>query len=138
MGNAIDKRLYKDVVKEAKQMFDTWPSAYSSMWVQKEYQRRGGEYTKKDSGLKDWRREKWIQVLPLLKEGKVVACGDDNKETKACRPSVRVNDSTSITIQELLKIHSVSAIVKAAEKKNRDMDGRLYWKDLRFVPSKKD
>ena len=107
------------------------------MWVQREYQRRGGKYTKKGVGLKNWRREKWIQVLELLKEGNVVECGDDNKETKACRPTIRVNADTPITIQELLELHSVADIIQAAEKKNRDMDGRLYWKELRFVPSKK-
>ena len=95
MEAAIDKKLYKDVVEEAKEKFETWPSAYSSMWVQKEYQRRGGEYTKKGVGLKNWRRERWIQVLPLLKDGKIVSCGENNKETKACRPMIRVDDSTT-------------------------------------------
>ena len=137
MDNAIDKQLYKVVVKEAKKKFDVWPSAYASMWVQKRYQELGGTYTKKDTGLKDWRRSRWVQVLPLLKDGNVVACGDDNKETKACRPTVRVNKDTPITLQELLELHSVKDIIKAAEKKNRDMAGRLYWKDLKFIPSKK-
>ena len=137
MEAAIDKQLYKEVVQEAKQKFDTWPSAYSSMWVQKEYQRRGGEYTKKGVGLKNWRQERWVQVLELLKDGKIVACGDDNKESKACRPTVRINKDTPITIQELLELHSVKDIIKAAEKKNRDMEGRLYWKELKFISSKK-
>jgi len=137
MENAIDKTLYKQVVKDAKKKFETWPSAYASMWVQREYQRLGGEYTKKDTGLKDWRRERWIQLLPLLKDGKIVVCGDDNKETKSCRPSVRVNKDTPITIQELLELHSVDDIIKAAEKKNKDMEGRMMWKDLKFTPSKK-
>ncbi len=44
MDNAIDKTLYRSVVKEAKEKFETWPSAYASMWVQREYQRLGGEY----------------------------------------------------------------------------------------------
>ena len=120
MEAAIDKQLYRDVVEDAKQKFETWPSAYASMWVQKEYQRRGGEYTKKGVGLKNWRRERWVQVLELLKDGKIVACGDDNKETKACRPTIRVNEDTPITISELLELHSVTDIIKAAQKKNRD------------------
>ena len=130
MDNAIDKQLYKVVVKEAKKKFESWPSAYASMWVQKRYQELGGEYTKKGVGLKNWRREHWIQVLPLLKDGKVVACGDDNKETKACRPTVRVNKDSPITIQELLELHSVEDIIKAAEKKNANMSKRLNWKEL--------
>tara|TARA_R110002126_G_scaffold101226_1_gene233269 strand:+ start:533 stop:946 length:414 start_codon:yes stop_codon:yes gene_type:complete len=137
MEAAINKQLYKEVVQEAKQKFDTYPSAYASMFIQKRYQELGGTYTKKGVGLKSWRQSKWIQVLPLLKEGKIVACGDDNKESKACRPTVRVNKDSPITIQELLELHSVKDIIKAAEKKNRDMEGRLYWKDLKFVPSKK-
>ena len=76
-------------------------------------------------------------MLPLLKEGKIIECGDKNKETKACRPSIRVNKDTPITIQELLELHSVDDIIKAAEKKNADMDGRLMWKDLKFVSSSK-
>ena len=137
MDNAIDKQLYRSVVKEAKEKFETWPSAYASMWVQREYQRLGGEYTMNGVGLKNWRQSRWVQVLPLLKEGKMVECGYDNKETKACRPTIRVNADTPITIQELLELHSVNDIIQAAEKKNRDMEGRLYWKELRFVPSKK-
>mgnify|MGYP003643512687 CR=1 FL=1 len=130
MDNAIDQPLYKQVVKEAKKKFESWPSAYASMWVQKRYQELGGEYTKKDTGLKNWRRENWIQILPLLKDGKVVACGDDNKETKACRPAVRVNKDTPITISELLELHSVDDIIAAAEKKNANMSKRLNWKKL--------
>jgi hypothetical protein len=138
MDKAADKKLYRDVVEEAKETFDTWPSAYASMWVQKEYQRRGGEYlSKSDGSLQKWRREHWLQLVPFLKEGKIVACGENNKESKACRPTVRVDESTPITLSELLELHSVDAIIKAAEKKNRDMEGRLYWKQLRFIPSKK-
>ena len=44
MENAKNKELYKDVVKDAKSKFKTWPSAYASMWVQKEYMKRGGDY----------------------------------------------------------------------------------------------
>ena len=137
MEQAKNKTLYKQVVKEAKKKFDTWPSAYASMWVQAEYQRRGGEYFEKKTGLKDWRREKWVQLLPLLQDGKIVECGDGERETKACRPSVRVNKDTPITIQELLEIHSVEDIVKATEKKNKDMSGRMLWKELRFTASKR-
>ena len=132
MENAKNKELYKLVVKDAKSKFKTWPSAYSSMWVQKTYQERGGEYFKKETGLKDWVKERWVQVLPLLQDGKIIVCGDSNKVTKACRPIVRVNKDTPITIQELLEIHSVEDIITAAEKKNKDMSKRLSWKELKF------
>jgi len=134
MENAKNKELYKDVVKDAKSKFETWPSAYASMWVQKEYMKRGGEYYKKDTGLKNWVKERWVQVLPLLQDGKIIVCGDSNKVSKACRPINKLKDSP-ITIQELLDLHSVEDIIEAAKKKNKNMDGRLMWKELKFTPS---
>ena len=135
MENARNKELYKDVVKDAKSKFETWPSAYASMWVQKEYMKRGGEYYKKDTGLQNWVKERWVQVLPLLQDGKIIVCGDSNKVSKACRPIIRLNKDSPITIQELLELHSVEDIIKASEKKNKDMDGRLMWKELKFIQS---
>ena len=135
MENAKNKTLYKRVVAEAKQTFDVWPSAYASMWVQKRYMNLGGDYFKKDTGLKDWVSEKWVQILPLLESGRVIECGDDNKETKACRPTVRVDKDTPITVQELLELHTIDDIIKVAKKKNKDMDGRVSWDDLKFTPS---
>ena len=140
MDKAKSKELYEQVKEDAKKKFKAFPSAYASIWIQREYKKRGGEFTKdkeKDSKLNDWIKSRWIQVLPLLKEGKIIECGDKNKETKACRPSIRINKDTPITIQELLELHSVDDIIKAAEKKNADMDGRLMWKDLKFVSSSK-
>ena len=138
MDKALNKNLYQDVVSDAKKKFDRWPSAYASMWVQKEYQKRGGKYKgKKDTkNLNKWVKEKWIQILPLLKDKKIIECGADNKDSKVCRPMVRVNKNTPITIQELLELHSVKDLIKLAEKKNNDMKGRVYWKNLKFYPSK--
>lgn len=39
-----DKALYARVKAEAKKKFDTWPSAYSSAWLVREYKKRGGKY----------------------------------------------------------------------------------------------
>jgi hypothetical protein len=135
MEKAIDKDLYKEVVKDAKSKFKRYPSAYASMWIQKEYQSRGGKYKgKKDTTrLNRWVKEKWIQIIPLLKDKKIIKCGEDNKETKVCRPSVRVDKNTPITIQELLELHSVNDLIELAEKKNNNMSGRVYWKTLKFT-----
>jgi len=48
-----NKELYARVKAEAKRKFDTWPSAYGSAWLVKEYKRRGGKYTtsKQDGGM---------------------------------------------------------------------------------------
>lgn len=39
-----NKQLYNRVKAEAKRKFDTWPSAYASAWLVKEYKKRGGRY----------------------------------------------------------------------------------------------
>lgn len=135
MDKAIDKELYNEVKEDAKQKFERYPSAYASMWIQKEYQRRGGKYKGKKTtkNLNRWIDEQWIQILPLFKDGKIVKCGEDNKKTKVCRPIVRIDKNTPITIQEILELHSVEDIVKLAEKKNNNMKGRVYWKTLKFI-----
>ena len=139
MDRASDKILYQKVLDSAKRRFKRFPSAYASMWIQKEYQRRGGEYLyeKTNDNLRDWKKEQWVQVLPLLEDGKIIECGDDNKTTKTCRPIVRVDKDTPITIQELLELHPVKDLIKLAKKKNADMEGRIVsWKNLTFKPSK--
>jgi len=133
MDKAKDKELYMQVKETAKTKFKRFPSAYASMWIQKEYKRLGGEYTgEKKENLNQWVKEKWIQVVPLLTEGKIIECGGNNKDTKACRPIKRVNKNTPITIQELLELHSVEKILEFAKKKNKNMKSRLNWKELRF------
>ena len=39
-----NKALYAKVKALAKSKFKTWPSAYGSAWLVKEYKRRGGTY----------------------------------------------------------------------------------------------
>jgi len=39
-----NKKLYNRVKAEAKRKFDTWPSAYASAWLVREYKKRGGRY----------------------------------------------------------------------------------------------
>ena len=39
-----NKALYSRVKSEAKKKFDTFPSAYASAWIVREYKKRGGTY----------------------------------------------------------------------------------------------
>ena len=59
-----------------------------------------------------------------------------NKKTKVCRPLKRINKNTPITIDELLKLHSQADLIKLANKKNKNMSGRVYWKTLKFIKNK--
>lgn len=43
-GEPVDDDLYRQVIADAKEKFDVYPSAVSSGWVVQEYKRRGGKY----------------------------------------------------------------------------------------------
>jgi len=105
-----NKRLYNQVKAEAKKKFKTWPSAYGSAWLVKEYKRRGGSYSGKKSstsGISRWMDEKWINVCKLPKK---VSCGrpklsysEWKKKYPYCRPSIRITKSTPTTYKEISK-----------------------------------
>lgn len=136
--NVVDKNLYKRVKKEASKKFDAPTSAYRSMWIVSRYKQLGGTYRgskTKSKGTSKWLRENWVQVEPYLKSGKKIQCGR-NKNTKACRPLNRVDNSTPITINELKKIHNTEKLISLCKKKQKDMNGRLNWKKGTFTPSK--
>ena len=119
-----DKKLYNQVKKEAKEIFDVWPSAYASGWVVKEYKRRGGEYTGRkstNSNLARWYKEKWIDVCHLPKK---VPCGREDEEDRKypyCRPSIKVNKHTPTTASELNK----EEITKLCKRKRKDPRSRV-------------
>lgn len=156
MPTPQNTKLYNDVKSEAKRKFKRWPSAYGSAWLVREYKRRGGKYkneskvrspatvqsrrvrsrkSPRKTGVSRWMDEEWIQVVPYLMKGERVACGAKKDMTKACRPFRRISDETPITLPELLKLHSKKDLLSFARKKNKDMDGRAYWKQLKFVSS---
>ena len=134
--SVLDMKIYNKAKKEADKIYKRH-SAYKSMFIQKKYQELGGRYSgERKKGLDRWRKEEWIQVKPYLQSGKIIACGSIRRN-KVCRPLKRVNKSTPITIGELLKIHSKQDLLKLANKKIKNMDGRVFWKTLKFIPSKK-
>ncbi len=107
--------LYNKVKKEAMSKFRSWPSAYASGWLVKEYKRRGGKYssaqTSKKQGLSRWYKyEKWINVCELPK---IVPCGASAKSKKRsmsywsrfpyCRPMKRATSKSPVAAFELTK-----------------------------------
>lgn len=132
--NVINKKLYKQVKLEADNKFKRPTSAYKSMWIVKTYKNRGGKYKGKKEGLtKRWREEEWIQVKPFIEDNKKIACGSDNRKNKVCRPLIRVDEETPITIKELQKIYTDDEILKLANMKIKDMKGRVMWKQNKFI-----
>ena len=139
MDNIVNKKLYEKAKKDADKVYERH-SAYKSMYIQKRYKELGGKYKteKKKKGKTDrWNDEKWIQVIPYLKSGKEIECGLDNKKNKVCRPLKRVDKDTPITIKELQKKHSNKDLINLANRKIKDMNGRIFWKTMKFIPSKK-
>lgn len=139
MSNILNPKIYDKAKKLADKKYERH-SAYKSMFIVKTYQDMGGKY-KGGKRLKGstsrWNEEQWVQVLPYLKNNKKIACGEDNKKNKVCRPLKRVNKNTPITIPELLKLHKKNDLINLANKKIKDMDGRVFWKDMKFIKSKK-
>ena len=139
MDKALDKKLYQQVSDKADTIYKR-PGLYKSAYIQKEYQRLGGKYKgdkpDKTKGIRRWLLgEEWVEVTPYLKENKKVMCGTTPNMNKACRPLIRVNDKTPITIPELLKLHTKDKLLKLVENKKKDMDGRIQWKKGIFKPS---
>ncbi len=129
MSEPINKQLYAEIVKEAKSRFKVWPSAYASMWVQKEYTLKGGKFKKPKTTqgkTKKWLDEKWINMGEYL-DGKIVPCGMPEGKSKACRP-IRKLQNTPITAQEVIKKHGRDKVEKLVTAKEKDMKGtRINW-----------
>lgn len=104
-------KLYAKVKTKAKKIFKTFPSAYASGYIVREYKRLGGKYKgKKPStkvGLSRWFKEEWINVCKLPKK---VPCGRPKISMKTwkkkypyCRPLKRISSKTPKTAKELTK-----------------------------------
>ena len=122
---------YKKAKKEADKTYEK-PSAYKSMFIVKLYKQYGGRYTdenklNKTKSTSRWLREKWVQVSSYLKDGKKVACGSEKAgNIHACRPTVRVNKQTPLTIDELIELHGKPKLLKLVELKKKGK--RINWK----------
>ena len=127
---------YRRAVQQATAEYGSGSSIYRSGRIVTLYKQFGGIIEgprRANVGLSRWFRERWIQVVPALERGAVVACGGQRlsgRSGKACRPLHRISASTPITIAELLRIHPKSAIIRAAKSKERDPEARLVWKTL--------
>jgi len=100
--NVLDPKLYRKIREKIKKRVKVWPSAYASGQLVTEYKRAGGRYTggKKSGNLDRWYREKWVNVCDGTK------CGREKSSVKDypyCRPTVRVNSKTPMTVSEIRK-----------------------------------
>lgn len=139
--NIVNKKLYQKAKEEADIKYKR-AGLYKSAFIQKRYQELGGKYKgkkpEKNKGIQRWLLgEDWVNVEEYLKNNKVIKCGTIKDTNKACRPLKRVNKNTPITIPELLKIHTKEKLLELVKQKKKDMDGRILWKQGKFISSKK-
>jgi hypothetical protein len=133
-ANVNNPKLYLSIKAKLKKTVKSWPSAYGSGLLVKQYKSAGGTYSgkkpSKQTGLTRWFEEKWVDVCQYPK---IQPCGRPKggyknyaKDFPYCRPLVRVNASTPKTVKELSKTQrdKYCALKKRAPKKK--MSSVLY------------
>lgn len=123
--NVIDKQLYIKARNKVKKRVKVWPSAYASGQIVSEYKRMGGKYkgskSKDPKPLDRWYKEKWVNVCKPKGRG-YEPCGREKSKVSEypyCRPSVRVNGSTPMTVGELKKKYGKEKLVDLCKKKRK-------------------
>jgi len=85
---------------------------------------------KKNSGLKRWFDEKWVNVCKK-KGNSYVSCGrkkiEDSKKYPYCRPLYRINKGTPMTVSELIKKYGSKKIKEMCSKKNTGNSKRTIY-----------
>lgn len=124
MANVLNKKLYNQVIADAKSRFHTWPSAYASGWVVRRYKELGGKYKsseKSSSSLDRWFQENWVNVCELPK---IVPCGRAKAHPKNypyCRPLKRITKDTPKTVDEISK----KELKNRCKRKKKDPETRI-------------
>ena len=98
----VNKKLYENVKEDAKKKFKSYPSAYASAWIIREYKKRGGKYRSKKkstSELLRWFEEDWRDICT----GKKCGREDSTRKYPVCRPSKRVSASTGLLAKDIPK-----------------------------------
>jgi hypothetical protein len=129
----LNIELYKKSIKYVNTVFGTTTSAYRSMSIVKKYKELGGKYANdivtKLQGTQRWIKERWINVTDYIKNDKLTKCGENKRRKHACRPYVRVNKKTPITIDETIKKHGAAKVLQLAKAKHGNSeDYRIDWK----------
>ena len=85
---------------------------------------------RKNSGLKRWFDEKWVNVCKK-KGSSYASCGrkkvQDSKKYPYCRPLHRINKGTPMTVSELIKKYGSKKIKQMCSKKNTGNSKRTIY-----------
>ena len=78
--------------------------------------------------MKEWKEQKWVQVIPYLR-GETIVCGkkSDMKGSNYCRPTKKVGDTPTL-LQDLIKKHGKKKMLEFLL--NRTKKGNVKWDTL--------
>ena len=128
-ANVNNPTLYRQARKIADETYKR-AGAYKNMFLVRKYQELGGTYKgQKTNKLKRWRAERWISVEDFL-NGNKIECGDNKIGNNACRPTVRINADTPITIQDVIKKFGKEKVREIVKLKLKNLNRRVNWEKL--------
>ncbi len=102
-----NKRLYEQVKAKIKDRYSTWPSAYASAALVKEYKAAGGKYrTMARGGLTKWFGEKWVDLSRPKPGGGYEDCGRGEakgEDYPKCVPAAKAASMTASERQSAIR-----------------------------------
>jgi hypothetical protein len=124
MNIPINKVLYDRVKTKIKQRYSTWPSAYASAALVKEYKAAGGKYRKMArGGLTKWFDEEWVDLSRPKPGGGYEDCGRSEASGEDYPKCVPKSKASSMTASER----------RSAIKRKREAQGGRLKKSPEFV-----
>ena len=108
MSTPLDTDLYAAVKQRANAIYSK-PSAYKSGWIVRTYKSLGGTYGENNQPkkLRQWFKEKWEDI--------------GNKDYPVYRPTVRVNKTTPLTVQEIDPVNLKQQIKRKQKIKGKNL-----------------
>lgn len=113
-----NRRLYEQIKSKIKDRYSTWPSAYASAALVKEYKAAGGKYrTMARGGLTKWFEEKWVDLSRPKPGGGYEDCGRGEAKGEDYPKCVPAAKAASMTASERRS---------AIKRKREAQGGRLH------------
>ena len=118
---------YQKVVNRIKNKVERWPSAYASGMVVQEYKKIMSEkgktayinkVPKKETGLKRWFDEKWIDI----KTNKPCGAVHNSKYYPTCRPKIKITNESPVIASKLSKKEKESMIKQKQKAKKKTVN----------------
>jgi hypothetical protein len=125
----VNKALYERVKAKIKERYATWPSAYASAALVKEYKSAGGKYrSMARGGLTKWFDEKWVDLSRPKAGGGYEPCGRSEAKGEDYPKCVPASKAASMSESER----------RSAIRRKREAQGGRLKKSPEFVKTFSD